>query len=181
MTYQGKYMKPSGRPPMRLGSLMIRIALILLCLVMISIHLMGGMYAKYTTKGNGSDDARVAKFDVKLTGVETDLNIVCDENPEKGTYTIKVENKSEVAVSYEISVSVTPLDSNGDGTADFDASAVSAVLNSDSGTLAVGAEVATHELTFTVDDWSKITATMEGKSDEVSFKFTVTIDVVQVD
>lgn len=171
MAYQGKYTKPSGRPPMQLGSLMIRIALILLCLVMVSIHLMSGMYARYTTKASGSDSARVAKFDVKITGDATDLEVSCTANDD-GSYKITVENHSEVAVSYTISVNKT-----GQG---FDASAVSADLDSNVGTLAVGGQAA-HELTFTVNDWSAITATMDGESGEVPLNFTVTIDVVQVD
>lgn len=176
MTYQGKYMKPSGRPPMRLGSLMIRVALILLCLVMISIHLMSGMYARYTTNGTGSDDARVAKFDVDITGDPVDLVVSCTENPQTGTYKITVDNISEVAVRYTISVT-TDIAA---GSLYFDKSAVNAALDSNNGTLSVN-DSGTHTLTFTVDDWSAITASMDGESNEVSLKFTVTIDVVQVD
>ena len=169
MTNQGKYMKPSGRPPMRLGSLMIRIALILLCLVMISVHMMSGMYARYTTSGTGSDDARVAKFDVKVNGSD-DVTIDCKVG-EDGTYEITVNNESEAAVSYKISVSHGAVDG------------VSSSLNNNSGVLAPGTttQAKDHVLTFTVD-WAKFTADVENAASKtVSFKFTVTIDVVQVD
>lgn len=176
MAQQSEYRKPSGRPPMRLGSLMIRVALILLCLVMISIHLMGGMYAKYTTKGSGGDDARVAKFDVDITGDPVDLVVSCTENPQTGTYKITVDNISEVAVRYTISVT-TDIAA---GSLYFDKSAVNAVLDVDKGALPVSG-TGTHELTFTVNDWSAITQSMSGDSGEITLNFTVTIDVVQVD
>ena len=53
----GKHSKP--RHP---GSMMMRVAGALLCLVMLSTHLMGGLYARYRTEGSGEDEARVIKF-----------------------------------------------------------------------------------------------------------------------
>ena len=38
------------------------LASILFCLTLISVHFMGGLYAKYTATGSGSDSARVIKF-----------------------------------------------------------------------------------------------------------------------
>ena len=44
------------------------LAAILLCLTLISIHLTGGLYAKYTTSASGNDSARVIAFgDLSLT------------------------------------------------------------------------------------------------------------------
>ena len=41
---------------------------VLFCLTLISIHLMSGLYAKYTTRAEGSDSARVISFhDVSVT------------------------------------------------------------------------------------------------------------------
>jgi hypothetical protein len=53
----GKHSKP--RHP---GSMMMRVAGALLCLVMLSTHLMGGLYARYRTEGSSEDEARVIKF-----------------------------------------------------------------------------------------------------------------------
>jgi hypothetical protein len=152
-----------------MGHVMMRIALVLLCLVMISFHLMGSMYARYTTKASSSNDARVAKFDVKVNGSD-DVTIDCKVG-EDGTYEITVNNESEVAVSYKISVSHGAVDG------------VSSSLNNNSGVLAPGTttQAKDHVLTFTVD-WAKFTADVENAASKtVSFKFTVTIDVVQVD
>lgn len=193
MAQQSEYRKPSGRPPMRLGSLMIRVALILLCLVMISIHLMGGMYAKYTTKGSGGDDARVAKFDVIITGVPSDAIEVAYSATSDDAYSIKVENKSEVAVRYDISVK-------------FETSwkGVSAALDTvagdhkedtttfkNVGTLPVysGADnYNEHTLSILVDwtqwsdaDWEAFTKEAAGNTAMDTVAFTVTINVVQVD
>lgn len=174
MRYNGKYAKPSVRPPLRLGSLMMRIAAVLLCLVMVSVHLMSGMYAKYTTNGSGTDDARVAKFDVEING-SADVTVDC-KTGDNGTYEITVNNKSEVAVSYTISVTTAVAKDS----LNFDKSAVTAELDTDKGALPVSGS-GTHILTFTVNDWSKITKNMTGENGLVSLNFTVTIDVVQVD
>ena len=46
----------------------ICVAGVLLCLTLISVHMLGGIYAKYISKGEGSDSARVAKFgEITLT------------------------------------------------------------------------------------------------------------------
>ena len=71
-------------------------ALVLLCLTMLTTHLTGGLYARYTTTATGSDGAKVAKFDVQ-----------CTITPVGGTsdqFTVKVTNASEVTVSYKLQV-----------------------------------------------------------------------------
>lgn len=60
--------KPSC--PIGLGGILIRIALILMVLIMLSIHLTGGLYAKYKSAASSSDSARVIKFQ-QLNVVET--------------------------------------------------------------------------------------------------------------
>lgn len=44
------------------GTIMLVIALILLLLVMVSLHMTSGLYARYISTGSGSDSARVIKF-----------------------------------------------------------------------------------------------------------------------
>lgn len=51
--------RPSG---IGLGGILIRVALVLAVLALLCVHLMGGLFAKYTTSGQGSDSARVIKF-----------------------------------------------------------------------------------------------------------------------
>ena len=80
---------PSGRRPIRLGSLMMKAAAVLACLVLLSFHLMTGLYAKYSSTATGSDSARVAKFDVEY-------------KYDSDTRTITIINNSEVTVAYEV-------------------------------------------------------------------------------
>ena len=57
-------------PPVNLGSILIRVAAGLFILTMISIYLLGGLFARYVTSGHGMDSARVATFG-NLTLTET--------------------------------------------------------------------------------------------------------------
>ena len=175
MEYKNQYMKPSARRPIQMGHVMMRIALVLLCLVMISFHLMGSMYARYSTKASSSDDARVAKFDVKVTGDTQAVSVDCAVDTDN-EYIITITNDSEVAVSYEINV-VTSVN---DGSKSFETDGVTVTVDQQNGSLAVGTQ-AERKLTFTVNDWSKITKNMTGESGEVTLKFSVTIHIVQVD
>lgn len=60
-------MRSAGKK-LTIGSLMIRIAAALFCLVLISTSMMSGLYAKFISRGSGSDEARVIKFgDIVLT------------------------------------------------------------------------------------------------------------------
>lgn len=83
---------------------MLRAAGVLLCLVLASTYLVCGLFARYTTSASGSDSARVAKFEIEGGGV-TSAAITADLVP--GTSRIcdlKITNKSEVAVAYEVVV-----------------------------------------------------------------------------
>lgn len=170
MKKTGKYLKPSA--PVAVGSIMMRIAAALLCLVLLSTHLMSGLYAKYTSKGTGTDSARVAAFDVNVTGAAGSLAVTCtDSGTTTGSYTVTVENQSEVAVSYTLSVTVT-----GDG-----AAAVVGVFDSTTGTLEAGTDSNVHTLTFSISDWSLFTKDDKGNEVTRTLNFTVTVDAVQVD
>lgn len=58
------------RSSMTFGEKMIFVAGILFCLVLITTAMMGGLFARYTTTGTGSDNARVARWG-QLTITET--------------------------------------------------------------------------------------------------------------
>lgn len=156
--------RPSG---IGLGGILIRVALVVACLILLCIHLMGGLFAKYMTNGEGSDSARVAKFQVNVTGAPDAISIQCGEN-NSGIYTITIENVSEVAVHYDLSFTMT---GKTDG--------VTPVFSQDSGDLAVGAS-GSSMLTFTVD-WAAFTKDKMGNSASETLNFTITVNVVQVD
>lgn len=85
-------------------------ACILLCLTLFSFHLCGGLYAKYTASGEGSDSARVIKFS-NITITETGdfyeankLMIIPGVNIKKEA---KVNFKGSEAATY-VFVKVTP-------------------------------------------------------------------------
>lgn len=52
-------MKKVNRPPIVFG-----VGLLLLCLTLLSVNMTSGLYARYVTQAEGSDSARVAKFDL---------------------------------------------------------------------------------------------------------------------
>ena len=91
--------KKSTRP-----NWILRIAGVLLCLTLLSVHLSSGLYSRYSSTVSGSDSARVAKFEVKDAGTfSKDLYLeyipgVSDD------YTVVIENHSEVAVKCSVTV-----------------------------------------------------------------------------
>ena len=92
-----KYKKAQINIPMCLAA-------VLLCLTMFSLHFTGGLYAKYIVRDSGEDSARVAAFDVKVIGDSDDLVVELDNSGSDNVYEITVNNLSEVAVAYDISV-----------------------------------------------------------------------------
>ncbi|MBR4881427.1 MAG: hypothetical protein IKU19_05800, partial [Clostridia bacterium] len=144
---------------------------VLFCLTLFSMHFTGGLYARYVSRGTGSDDARVAKFDVNITGDTDELEVVLDTTGTDNEYSIEIENLSEVAVEYDVSVLLE---------SSIEASGVTATLSKTSGQLAVGGSD-TCVLTVEVIDWSKITQNMSGESGSVFVSFTVVINTVQID
>lgn len=172
MAYNGKYLKPSFRKGQNPTTLIVRTAMVLLCLVLVSTCWMGGLLAKYSTTGSGGDEARVAKFEVHTNGVKTeDISCTAEKNSD-GVYTITVNNASEVAVRYTLAVSMF-----GDA-----ADGVAASFNADAGTLAPNAASSEHTLTFSVVDWSKITDAVKNQSSgEFQLDFCVTVHIEQID
>lgn len=50
------------RSSLTMGERLLFLAGILFCLILITTAMLGGLFARYTTSGSGSDSARVAKF-----------------------------------------------------------------------------------------------------------------------
>ena len=175
MDKKAEYGMPSRRRPLQAGEIVTRMALLLLCLVMVSAYFTGGLLARYSSTAQSSDTARVAKFDVQLTGDPSAAQITCGQNEDQGTYFLTVENASEVAVQYSISYTITP---NG---FDNTANAVTCTLDQENGVLAPGATSGRHSFTLTVADWSALTKNMSGNTGAVSVNIIVTVDIAQVD
>jgi len=82
----------------------LRAAGVLLCLVLASTYLVCGMFARYTTSASGSDSARVAKFSISGTAIQS-ADITADLSPgEEKTCEMEINNDSEVAVEFEVSI-----------------------------------------------------------------------------
>ena len=153
-------------------------ALVLLLLTMLSVRWTCGLYARYATVTEAKDSARVAKFDV-----------VADVAPvagQEGKFVVTVTNRSEVTVEYSIDVTFTgPMDvtlgSVMQESTDPDTKTTLSFTNS-GWKLAPGAEPATHDLLFTVNDWSQITENGSSvNSVTESFNFTVSVHAAQTD
>lgn len=74
-------------------------ACILLCLTLISIHMTGGLYAKYTSDAQGSDSARVAKY----TGVTIEESGDFGTNGGSAVFVPGVDLKKDAEVSFDAS------------------------------------------------------------------------------
>ena len=89
----------------KLHGLVLRLAAVLLILVMLSTSMVAGRYARYSTTVSASDSARVAKFSVVETGAFYKDNIAIAAIPgETCDNILTVQNDSEVAVNYKITV-----------------------------------------------------------------------------
>ena len=143
------------------------LGLVLMCLMLISFSMMGGLYARYSTTATGEATAQIAKFDVQVTGDTTDVDVDVAEEKE-GVYTFTITNNSDVTVEYDL-------------TMDYGQPVSGIVANFDhnEGNLLSGENVA-RKLTFTVD-LAEVTKGMSGPSDSISCHFTVTVNVEQVD
>lgn len=77
---------------------------VLLCATLFSMHLVGGLYARYTTSISSSDSARVAAFNIQQEGTifETFEAKVAPGTTQSAELTIT--NKSEVAMEYTLKV-----------------------------------------------------------------------------
>lgn len=66
-----------------------------LCMTLFSSHMTGGLYARYTSSASGSDEARVAKFDVSVGF------------PDKTKFDLNCYDASKQSIQYEITVTPT--------------------------------------------------------------------------
>lgn len=97
----------------RRSNVPLRVALVLLCLVLITAHFTSGMYARYVTRAKGADQSGTAVFTVRAEAGETDedgailpVSIVADGTDENGMakYVLRLSNPGQTAVRYEATV-----------------------------------------------------------------------------
>jgi ABC-type transport system involved in multi-copper enzyme maturation permease subunit len=142
------------------------LGLVLMCLMLISFSMMGGLYARYSTTATGEATAQIAKFDVQVTGDTTAVAVNVAEVT-KGVYTFTITNNSDVTVEYDLTM------------ADEQPAGIVASFDQNEGKLLSGKNVA-RKLTFTVD-LDEVTKSMSGPSDSINYNFTVKVNVEQVD
>jgi len=79
--------------------LVFRIGGLLFCLLLVSVYLMGGLYARYTASASGTDGARVAQFafdhDLTSETVTTSISLAPGETDTK---TVSITNNGETAI-----------------------------------------------------------------------------------
>lgn len=80
------------------------LACILFCFTLVSINITGGLYARYTTTAGAGDEARVAKFYITEDNTKFSKDMLISFAPGTIETTITVENRSETAVNYTITV-----------------------------------------------------------------------------
>ena len=173
-----------GKKKTTTGPLLLRIALILLCMTLFSTSMLSGLYAKYIAKNNGEDSARVAKFNVEAVGLSGDITVDASAGKTNGEYKFTVTNNSEVAVSYDLvvtfdqalpaGVSLT-LQDYGLSISEGNTFTFSKIAS-----LAPGMAGTEHTLTFQLD-LNAFTEKVSGESVSKTVSFTATIRCTQID
>lgn len=165
------------------GPLLLRIALILLCMTLFSTSMLSGLYAKYTAKNDGNDDARVALFKVEA-GWSENVTVNASVGDTQGNYTFTVTNDSEVAVRYDLIVTFDQTLPAGVSLAlqDYGLSLSDGNIYTfhNIASLAPGTTGTTHTLTFTMDP-DAFTKSESGSSVTKTVSFTATIRCTQID
>ena len=88
----------------KINAILMRTVVVLLVLVCLSTAMVTGRYARYFSSASGEASARVAKFDVTVSEVETQVVPVLIQPGETAHYYFTVENQSEVAVALRFQV-----------------------------------------------------------------------------
>ena len=97
---------------MCLHMILFRVTAVMLCATLISCHMVSGLWARYTTRADLSDRARVAVFSVnadRTTGETGQLtqHLTGDTSADVTTYHVVVTNHAEVAVNCTVHIQFT--------------------------------------------------------------------------
>lgn len=107
----------------KLQNQIMRLAAVLLCLTLLSLYLLCGMYARYTSQDSGGDSARVAKFNVSESDSLQRHTYAVEITPDTSeNLEVQITNSSETSVKYileflvegNLPITITP-DTNGAG------------------------------------------------------------------
>ena len=154
-------------------------ALILLTLTLITTHMTCGLYARYTSRATASDSARVAKFDVDYTVTEN------TDTAREGDFTLRVINKSEVAVQYYFVVGHSaPMEvSIADGTVQntVDGSMTYRKFTHTGWVLAPGASSGEIPMQLTMTQWDGPLESLDSNTAKKTENFTLWVHAVQID
>lgn len=140
----------------------LSVALVLLCMVLVTAHFTTGMYARYTTKSRGDDTGRIASFKVSATSNQTGTPIELTASNKSGEYKLKVTNPGETAVRYKAEVKFA----SADDSAKFD------TVEPLTGTLAPKGK--SEDITLTLNMSESVTG-------EGTVPFTVVVTFTQID
>lgn len=177
------------------GEKLLFVSGILFCLVLITTAMMGGLLARYVVSDTAEDSARVAAFDVAaLFAPEEAVTVSCAKNETEGVYILTVTSDSEVAVSYDILITLEKALPKGITAALYpqgEATSLTASETEDAaclsfpsaGTFPAGkGNSASYELKFTVD-WSQIGFTKEASGNTASLEldFSAAVTITQLD
>jgi hypothetical protein len=88
-------------------NMLMRLTVVLLCLVLLSLGLFVGLFARYSSAGSGTDRARTAGFSPAASLNLQSRNFVYDPTKKtySGSYEVMLTNASEVAVKYDVVIS----------------------------------------------------------------------------
>ena len=87
--------------------LVFRVGVVLMCVMMLTCHMMSGLYARYTSSAQGSATATVAKLDVQMSGANTNYSFV--GLPDSGNVHVvildfTVTNTGDVTYEYQLNL-----------------------------------------------------------------------------
>lgn len=161
-------MKENRKP-----NIFLRVALVLLCLVLLSTHFTAGLYARFTTRTSGKDSGRIAAFSVKAENlVLSDEPIVFDDAADAPVVSgsFRVSNPGETAVSYTVKILID----------DTDVTAACTFTDDSNGTgmLAPMAAAATHSFDLDFSEVEKADLSLNESGGKLPLQVVVTFTQV---
>ena len=161
-------------------------ACVLLCLTLFSTYLTGGLYARYISRDDFEDSARVAKFDVDLSSNSDKVDIRLERST-TGNYSFIIHNKSEVAIKYDILLtfnkelpSYVKVTLNGKGGTKPEGDANS-LLFENVGTVAPNVPDTDNTLVFEVSSLDDFLGSATGQNHSFEIDFTASVNCEQID
>lgn len=161
-------------------------ALVLLFLTLLTTHITGGLYARYTAQTTGRDTARVARFEINVTPLQDELTVDCADTQD-GTYNFTVTNDSEVSVRYSVLVTFKQSLQSGLLQVALDSGSYSYVGSSNAIAFAVDGSLeplgdsADHALHFRITPDLLFDSVQGQEEIDMGLDFTVTVHAEQID